>query len=242
MRHRTLTATACSLGNPRIASRMRSVAKASTAVLNLTAAFDTLDRNSSGGIDAAELRRGLQHLGMDSHSPQAEAILSKYTEAAWIDIKAFTTLVRDVHLLLTFDQDGSGSEQPDDEPAPSLASFGGNIGGLHARARIAFFAAAQRSTPRSSSPRSRPSASVARTSIARRSCARGIPIARASWTCSNSPSWSSRFRRLPNSTRTDRATLTSLSYGLRCAGWGCPPRRSRRMLFCSGTMLTSPVG
>ena len=86
---------------------MQNIQKATTAVLNLAQTFDTLDVNSSGSIDIGELRRGLHMLGMDSHSAQANMIIQRYTHDQVIDIKTFTTLVRDIHLLLTFDQDGS---------------------------------------------------------------------------------------------------------------------------------------
>jgi len=101
----------------------KNVAKAATAVLHLAETFDSLDKNASGGIDATELRRGLSLLGLDSHSPQADAILKRYTEHRWIDIKTFTTLVRDVHLLLTYDQDGSGTLDAK-ELMPALEELG----------------------------------------------------------------------------------------------------------------------
>ena len=111
----------------------QNVAKATTAVLHLADTFDTLDKNASGGIDAGELRRGLGHLGLDSHSPQAEAILKRYTENRWIDIKTFTTLVRDVHLLLTFDQDGSGTLDAK-ELKPALEKLGLSCSDHHCEA------------------------------------------------------------------------------------------------------------
>ena len=104
----------------------QNVAKATTAVLHLAETFDSLDKNASGGIDAGELRRGLEKLGLASHSPQAELILKRYTDETtnkWIDIKTFTTLVRDVHLLLTFDQDGSGTLDAK-ELKPALEQLG----------------------------------------------------------------------------------------------------------------------
>ena len=84
-----------------------NVEKATKAVLHLADTFEMLDLNSSGVIDVAELRRGLHHLGMDSHSAQANMIVERYSHHSTIDIKTFTTLVRDIHLLLTFDRDGS---------------------------------------------------------------------------------------------------------------------------------------
>lgn len=100
-----------------------NVAKATRAVLHLADTFDMLDLNSSGAIDVAELRRGLHHLGMDSHSAQANAIIERYAHHQTIDIKTFTTLVRDIHLLLTFDRDGSGSLDTD-ELKPALEQLG----------------------------------------------------------------------------------------------------------------------
>jgi hypothetical protein len=100
-----------------------NVAKATSAVINLVDTFDKLDINSSGAIDVSELRRGLHHLGMDSHSAQANAIIERYTDHQTIDIKTFTTLVRDVHTLLTFDRDGSGTLDTE-ELKPALAQLG----------------------------------------------------------------------------------------------------------------------
>jgi len=100
-----------------------NVKKATQAVLHLTDTFDMLDLNASGAIDVAELRRGLHHLGMDSHSAQANAIIERYTHHQTIDVKVFATLVRDIHTLLTFDRDGSGTLDAD-ELKPALAQLG----------------------------------------------------------------------------------------------------------------------
>mmetsp|Transcript_20812 Transcript_20812/g.53106 ORF Transcript_20812/g.53106 Transcript_20812/m.53106 type:complete len:565 (-) Transcript_20812:409-2103(-) len=91
------------------AKARQNVKKATQAVLHLTDTFDQLDRNASGSIDVAELRRGLHLLGMDSHSAQANAIIDRYTHDQSIDVKVFATLVRDIHTLLSFDKDGSGT-------------------------------------------------------------------------------------------------------------------------------------
>ena len=103
-----------------------NVARISTAVLNLTDTFDSLDRNESGSIDVTELRRGLHTLGMDSHSAQASAIIDRYTRDQTIDIKVFTTLVKDIHMLLTFDRDGSGTLDVD-ELKEALVQLGMNV-------------------------------------------------------------------------------------------------------------------
>lgn len=103
-----------------------NVEKAHNAVLHLADAFDALDKNGSNGIDVAELRRGLGSLGMDSHSPQAAAIIERYTDTdhkGMIDAKAFSILVRDIHLLLTFDRDGSGTLDAE-ELRPALEQLG----------------------------------------------------------------------------------------------------------------------
>ena len=100
-----------------------NVARATSAVLHLADTFDKVDVNGSGSIDVAELRRGLHLLGMDSHSAQANAIVDRYTHDAVIDIKVFTTLVRDIHLLLTFDQDGNGTLDAQ-ELKPALEKLG----------------------------------------------------------------------------------------------------------------------
>ena len=102
---------------------MDNVARATNAVLNLSETFDQLDVNSSGTIDVVELRRGLHLLGMDSHSAQANAIVERYTKDSMIDIKVFTTLVRDIHLLLTFDRDGGGTLDAA-ELKPALETLG----------------------------------------------------------------------------------------------------------------------
>jgi centrin-1 len=86
-----------------------NIARATSAVLDLANTFDMLDVNDSGAIDIAELRRGLHQLGLESHSAAANAIIDRYTHEEQIDIKVFSTLVRDIHLLLTFDRDGSGT-------------------------------------------------------------------------------------------------------------------------------------
>lgn len=104
---------------------------AKSAVLHLSEAFDKLDKNASGGIDSVELKRGLASLGMDSHSAHAEAILARYTAHQTIDVKTFATLVRDVHLLLTFDADGSGTLDAK-ELRPALAKLGLNVTQEHA--------------------------------------------------------------------------------------------------------------
>jgi calmodulin len=103
-----------------------NVARISSAVLNLTDTFDSLDRNESGSIDVTELRRGLHTLGMDSHSAQASAIIERYTRDQTIDIKVFTTLVKDIHMLLTFDRDGSGTLDVD-ELKEALVQLGMNV-------------------------------------------------------------------------------------------------------------------
>jgi calcium-binding protein CML len=117
-----------------------NVAKATNAVLHLTETFDTLDKNDSGGIDVSELRRGLSLLGMGSHSPQADAIIEKYCPdgSGWIDIKTFTTLVRDIHLLLTYDQDGSGTLDTE-ELIPALEQLGLKCRPEHADAILRAF-------------------------------------------------------------------------------------------------------
>jgi len=100
-----------------------NVKRATQAVLHLTDTFDQLDLNSSGAIDVAELRRGLHLLGMDSHSAQANAIIERYTHDMTVDIKVFATLVKDIHTLLTFDVDGSGTLDAE-ELKPALAQLG----------------------------------------------------------------------------------------------------------------------
>ena len=93
-------------------------------VLHLTETFDTLDKNDSGGIDVSELRRSLSLLGMGSGSPQADAIIEYCPDGSgWIDIKTFTTLVRDIHLLGHVDQDGSGTLDTE-ELIPALEQLG----------------------------------------------------------------------------------------------------------------------
>jgi Ca2+-binding EF-hand superfamily protein len=102
---------------------MENVRRATHAVLNLASTFNELDVDASGTISVAELRRGLHLVGLDSHSEQANAIVERYTHDATIDIKVFTTLVRDIQLLLTFDQDGGGTLDAA-ELKPALAQLG----------------------------------------------------------------------------------------------------------------------
>ena len=97
--------------------------KANTAAQHLDDWFQYFDRDASGGIDVQELQRGLERLGMDSHSHQAKAIVKRYAGKGQIDAKQFSRLVRDVQLLLTFDQDGSGTLDAD-ELLPALRKLG----------------------------------------------------------------------------------------------------------------------
>ena len=97
--------------------------KANTAAQHLDEWFQYFDRDASGGIDVQELQRGLERLGMDSHSHQAKAIVKRYAGKGQIDAKQFSRLVRDVQLLLTFDQDGSGTLDAD-ELLPALLQLG----------------------------------------------------------------------------------------------------------------------
>jgi len=62
-------------------------------------------------------------VGLDSHSLQARAIMKRYAGKGHIGVKQFATLVRDVQLLLSFDQDGSGTLDAD-ELLPALHQLG----------------------------------------------------------------------------------------------------------------------
>ena len=101
-----------------------NVAKASSAARDVAATFSRFDVDRSGGVDVAELRAGLSQIGLDSHSPQARAIVGRYSHHGdAIDVKRFATFVRDVQLLLTFDQDGNGNLDCD-ELRPALNQLG----------------------------------------------------------------------------------------------------------------------
>lgn len=80
------------------------------SVLPLAAAFDKFDEDSSGGIDANELRGALRYLGIGVDTVQAQALLDSYDKYPdrSLDAKEFAALVRDVRLLLKFDANSDG--------------------------------------------------------------------------------------------------------------------------------------
>ena len=101
-------------------------------VLSLANTFDLFDKDESGGIDASELRRALQHLGVDSSSKQADAILKQYDDDSnsSIDVKEFARLARDVQMMHSFDTNGDGTLDAE-ELVPALRSLGMSVRAEH---------------------------------------------------------------------------------------------------------------
>ena len=96
-----------SLGELPILMRADTIAQ---GVLPLAQAFDKFDHDASGGISVAELRGALEYLGVEKGGEQAGALLKQYDKYPdqVLDVKEFATLVRDVRLMLAFDENGDG--------------------------------------------------------------------------------------------------------------------------------------
>jgi len=99
-----------------------------SGVLPLAAAFDKFDDDKSGGIDIKELRAALEYLGVSVTSDQASNILKQYDSYPdnVIDVKEFATIVKDIKLLLEFDENHDGVLDAN-ELLAALESLGLNI-------------------------------------------------------------------------------------------------------------------
>ena len=111
-----------SLGQLPILMRAENVVQ---GVLPLAAAFDKFDGDGSGGICVSELRSALDYLGVENGGAQADALLKQYDKYPdqVLDVKEFANLVRDVRLMLAFDDDGDGLLNAA-ELQPALESLG----------------------------------------------------------------------------------------------------------------------
>ena len=115
-----------SLGQLPILMRAENVVQ---GVLPLAAAFDKFDGDGSGGICVSELRSALDYLGVENGGAQADALLKQYDKYPdqVLDVKEFANLVRDVRLMLAFDDDGDGLLNAA-ELQPALESLGLKVG------------------------------------------------------------------------------------------------------------------
>ena len=111
-----------SLGEMPVVMRADHVA---SGVLPLAAAFDRFDRDKSGGISLQELRPALEYLGVQESEAAAACILKQYDRYpdAMLDVKEFASLVRDVKLMIAFDENGDGCLDAD-ELFAALVSLG----------------------------------------------------------------------------------------------------------------------
>ena len=111
-----------SLGEMPVVMRADHVA---SGVLPLAAAFDRFDRDKSGGISLQELRPALEYLGVQESEAAAACILKQYDRYpdAMLDVKEFASLVRDVKLMIAFDENGDGCLDAD-ELIAALDSLG----------------------------------------------------------------------------------------------------------------------
>ena len=89
-----------------VAWQQRQQAAASIPRAQIEGAFNQFDVDRSGRIDASELRRALERLGVKVDAAQAREVLAKYDKprgggSGGLDLAAFTRLVRD---LVTWQQ------------------------------------------------------------------------------------------------------------------------------------------
>ena len=88
-----------------VAWQQRQQAAASIPRAQIEGAFNQFDVDRSGRIDASELRRALERLGVKVDAAQAREVLAKYDKprggGGGLDLAAFTRLVRD---LVTWQQ------------------------------------------------------------------------------------------------------------------------------------------
>jgi len=115
-----------SLGELPIMTRSDHVVQ---GVLPLAAAFDRFDKDRTGSLSVSELRLALESLGVRNAGGQADALLAQYDRYPdrVLDVKEFAALVRDINLIIAFDEDGDGYLNGE-ELLPALESLGLNIG------------------------------------------------------------------------------------------------------------------
>lgn len=114
-----------SLGDVPIVMRANHVVQ---GVLPLAAAFDRFDRDENGSISLDELKPALEYLGVSGGAAAAEAVLKRYDEYPdrVLDVKEFTSLVRDINLLISHDADGDGALNAE-ELQGALSSLGVDV-------------------------------------------------------------------------------------------------------------------
>lgn len=115
-----------SLGELPIMTRADHVVQ---GVLPLAEAFDRFDKDRTGSLSLTEVRAALESLGVRNAVGQAEALLGQYDRYPdrVLDVKEFAALVRDINLIIAFDEDGDGYLNGE-ELLPALESLGLNIG------------------------------------------------------------------------------------------------------------------
>lgn len=97
----------------------------STSVLSIMKAFQKFDVDRSGGLSVDELKEALEHLGISTTREFAAQVLHQYDQYPdqVIDIKEFSTCVREIKLMLAFDSNGDGVIDAD-ELLPLLGELG----------------------------------------------------------------------------------------------------------------------
>ena len=90
-----------------VAWQQRQQAAASIPRAQIEGAFNQFDVDRSGRIDASELRRALERLGVKVDAAQAREVLAKYDKprgggSGGLDLAAFTRLVRDLVTCLLY--------------------------------------------------------------------------------------------------------------------------------------------
>ena len=98
----------------------------------LLATFQKYDRDRSGGIDASELHKALQELGLSTDGPQAAAILAKYDRdrSGALELDEFTRLIGELQAF----RDGSMPKASGAALSASAPAGAGAAGASHGAA------------------------------------------------------------------------------------------------------------